>query len=528
MSIQTRLRRIGKALLHMVAVALLVVGPTLQELSEEGGFGMAAARGGGRGGGGGFGGGGGRSGGGGGRGGGFGGSSIDRAPRQASASWGSIGGANREVARTSRPAGVGGGESRPQVQAPAPRREAKRPEASAPKVAQTDRGGSTKDRMASREQKRTTQAAKRPPEKKIATQDRAELNKKLETREGPKAGARDRVADRGRLSETGRLAAAGAGGALAGGALSGLGDREGQLGDRREGLQDERGQRQDDRQGDRGERQEGRTEQRDQRQGNREENRAERQQNVQERRKDWQENREERRTERQERMDEIRENRRDFAEDWREDRQDFIGDLAEERHDMWEDVYDNHHYWGDWDDDWWDDDDNGWMWGIVGGVVGYAIGAAVNSPPVGTVAVPYNNTNYEYYGGVFYEPAPAGTVYTPTSSGGGQAAPVQVKYVTAPAPIGAAVDAPPIDCTIVFSPNPEDPGYCYFQGAFFVYDEKNDNYVVTQPAVGTEVPYLPEGYKSVKIGGTRYLELGGIYYRHYIAGDSEVFVVSKA
>ena len=99
--------------------------------------------------------------------------------------------------------------------------------------------------------------------------------------------------------------------------------------------------------------------------------------------------------------------------------------------------------------------------------------------------------------------------------------------MTVPAPVGAAVEAPPLDCTVVFSTNSDDPGYCYFQGAFFIYDDKSDKYVVTKPAPGTEVPYLPDGAKEVTIGGTEYLELGGIYYRQYIAGDDEVFVVAK-
>jgi hypothetical protein len=29
-----------------------------------------------------------------------------------------------------------------------------------------------------------------------------------------------------------------------------------------------------------------------------------------------------------------------------------------------------------------------------------------------------------------------------------------------------------------------DPGYCVFQGAFFLYDDKSDRYVVTEPPGG--------------------------------------------
>jgi hypothetical protein len=368
------------------------------------------------------------------------------------------------------------------------------------------------------------------PSQKTASQNRAQFNEKLATHERPKAGTTDR------LAQAGGAAAIGAGGALAGGALADRGGREGQIGEGREGqigegregLQGERGDRQEGRQGERGERQEGRTTQRDDRQvergdrqegrqgergerqdtrveqrGDRQEgyqqNREARRDNVDERRQDFTERRDDIRQERQDRMDDIRENRQDFADDW-----------LDRREDLWDDIYDDRHYWGDWDDHWFDDD-NWWVWGLAAGAVGFAIGAAVDDPPYGTVAVPYGGTSYQYYGGAFYEPAPSGQ-----------------GYVTTTAPIGATVAAPPIDCTIVFSPNPDDPGYCYFQGAFFVYDEKQDQYVVADPALGTEVPYLPEGYQEVEIGGKEYLELGGIYYRHYIAGDEEVFVVAKA
>ncbi|MCU0934782.1 MAG: DUF6515 family protein [Gammaproteobacteria bacterium] len=138
------------------------------------------------------------------------------------------------------------------------------------------------------------------------------------------------------------------------------------------------------------------------------------------------------------------------------------------------------------------------------------IGAAVNSPPAGTVAVPVAGSAvpYQYYGGAFYQPAPSGQ-----------------GYVTAPAPVGAVVDAPPIKCTIVYGPKEE--GYCYFEGAFFLYNEKADKYVVADPPVGTEVPYLPEGYKTETIGGVEYMKLGPTYFRPYFKGDEVSYVVAK-
>jgi hypothetical protein len=222
--------------------------------------------------------------------------------------------------------------------------------------------------------------------------------------------------------------------------------------------------------------------------------------------------------------DEAREDRQEHRDDAREDRQKHQKKMAEERRELYEDIYDDRRYWGH-DDYYWDDDDdghhhknddddddNGWLWGIggavIGGVAGYAIGAAVNQPPEGTVAVPVGGQQYQYYGGAFYEPAPSGT-----------------GYVTTPAPVGAQVEAPPIDCTIVFGP--EDEGYCYFQGAFFIYDESADQYVVVEPPAGTTVTYLPPGYEEVTVAGTEYMKLGGTYYRPYYEGDEVTYVVSE-
>jgi hypothetical protein len=258
------------------------------------------------------------------------------------------------------------------------------------------------------------------------------------------------------------------------------------------------------------------TEKRSDRRSNTGQSRKDRKKNVEDRRKEYTDNRDEIRDDRKKSMQEWQESRQDYLDAAREDRQDFAEDMMKQREDMWEDIYDNHHYWGDWDDDnhHHHDDDNEWLWGIggalVGGVAGYMIGAAVNSPPEGTVAVPYGGTNYQYYGGAFYEPAPSGE-----------------GYVTTPAPVGAQVEAPPLDCTIVFGPDPADPGYCFFQGAFFLYDEQSDSYLVAEPPIGTQVPYLPEGYTEETVNGVDYYKLGTIYYRPYLAGDNELFVVSN-
>ena len=71
---------------------------------------------------------------------------------------------------------------------------------------------------------------------------------------------------------------------------------------------------------------------------------------------------------------------------------------------------------------------------------------------------------------------------------------------------------------------PDDEGYCYFQGAFFTYDERNDKYVV---AADTAVPYLPDGYEEETLSGVEYLKLGGVYYRPYYEGDDMSYVVTK-
>jgi Family of unknown function (DUF6515) len=207
-------------------------------------------------------------------------------------------------------------------------------------------------------------------------------------------------------------------------------------------------------------------------------------------------------------LQDLQENRREALEALQEDRQDFVEDLANEREELWEEVYDDHDYWDD------DDDDDEWIWGIVGGlaggVAGYAIGSAVNSPP-GAVSVPVAGAAqpYQYYGGAFYQPAPE-----------------DEGYVTAQAPVGATVDAPPLDCTIVYGPPPDEIGYCYFQGAFFTYNDTIDQYVVAEPPVGAAVPYLPEGYTEEEVDGVKYLKLGGYHYRPYFMGEELQYVVA--
>ena len=133
------------------------------------------------------------------------------------------------------------------------------------------------------------------------------------------------------------------------------------------------------------------TEKRGDRRGVSEQDRKERQKNVKDRRKEYADNRDEIRDDRKKSMEEWQKNRQDYLEAAREDRQDFMEDMMKEREDMWEDIYDDHRYWGDYDDHHHhNDDDDEWLWGIggalVGGVAGYMIGAAVNSPPEGTVS----------------------------------------------------------------------------------------------------------------------------------------------
>jgi hypothetical protein len=41
------------------------------------------------------------------------------------------------------------------------------------------------------------------------------------------------------------------------------------------------------------------------------------------------------------------------------------------------------------------------------------------------------------------------------------------------------------------------------------------------------VPYLPEDYTQETVNGIEYYKLGSTYYRPYLAGDDELFIVSK-
>jgi hypothetical protein len=374
-------------------------------------------------------------------------SKVDRKPRAASAEQGSMRRAASAPARAAAPA-------RTQRPVAADRSAAVKKPAARPQPAATS---DTRERLASREQSR----AQRDGAERAALAER-------------QAKERD-ASKRARTSEE------------AGAKRQDLRDRKDA--ERREDRRDELADKRDDRKDDISERREQRAEE------------------VADRRKEYQDNREDIREDRLDALEELQGNRLDYLEEAREDRHDLIRDLQDERMDLWEDVYDDRRYWGDWDDD---DDDNEWLWGIVGGVVGYAIGAAVNSPPEGTVpvVVPGSSTQYQYYGGAFYQPAPTGS-----------------GYVTTPAPVGAQVEAPPIDCTIVFAP--DDQGYCFFQGAFFLYDEKHDQYVVAEPPTGTSVPYLPDGYEEETIDGAMYMKLGPTYYRPYYEGDEVVYVVTK-
>jgi len=380
-------------------------------------------------------------------------SKVDRKPRAASADQGSMRRAASAPAKTKAPAKATAPARTQQPVAADRSASVKKPTAGSQPAATSD----TRQRLASREQSR----AKRDDAERAALAERQakerDASKRAQTSQATGA-KREELQDR----------------------------KDAQ---RREDRTDEIADKRDDRKEDIDERREQRAEE------------------VADRRKEYQDNREEIREDRLDAIEELQENRLDHLEEAREDREDLIRDLQDERMDLWEDVYDDRRYWGDWDDD---DDDNEWLWGIVGGVAGYAIGAAVNSPPEGTVpvVVPGSSTQYQYYGGAFYQPAPTGT-----------------GYVTTPAPVGAQVEAPPIDCTIVFGP--DDTGYCFFQGAFFLYDDKHDQYIVAEPPTGTSVPYLPEGYEEVDIDGVTYMKLGTTHYRPYYEGDEVVYVVTK-
>ena len=297
-------------------------------------------------------------------------SKIDRKPRAAKADRGSI------------------------RKASAPKRSAARPARGRQKPTAKPQGA-TRDRVASREKSRT----KRDASKRQQISDRQAKDRAAGRRPdlaGGKAGdqqakldrlkAKDREAageDRAESSPNARKIGRGPRGAQGAAAISGGSHRAPR--ERRD-----------------------RAEQREERKEDIAQRREDRREEIADRRKDWQENREDRREDRKEALEELQENRQDFIKDVQENRQDFVEDLADERRDVWEDVYDDNDFWGDWDDD----DDNEWLWGIVGGVAGYVIGAAVNSPPEGTVPVAGYPT-YQYYGGAFYQPAPSGKATSP-------------------------------------------------------------------------------------------------------------------
>ena len=100
----------------------------------------------------------------------------------------------------------------------------------------------------------------------------------------------------------------------------------------------------------------------------------------------------------------------------------------------------------------------------------------------------------------------------------------RVSYVVVAAPLGAEVEAPPPECTIVRS---ADAVYCYHYGNFFLWIPDKQVYRVVTPSVGTTVTSLPDGRETVMVSGIRYYRFGGIAYQPYYQSNQLVYVVAN-
>ncbi len=127
-------------------------------------------------------------------------------------------------------------------------------------------------------------------------------------------------------------------------------------------------------------------------------------------------------------------------------------------------------------------------------------------PPYHTTVV-YGDTSYLYYGGVYYQAAPAGG------------------YVIVQAPLGVVADAPPAECAVV---EVGELSYCYHFGTLYLWDVEADGYKVVAPPVGATVTYLPEGHEVRYVSGAKYHAYASVYYRPVYRGTTVVYQVVKS
>ena len=105
------------------------------------------------------------------------------------------------------------------------------------------------------------------------------------------------------------------------------------------------------------------------------------------------------------------------------------------------------------------------------------------------VIVSWNDMQYSYNDGVFYEPANGG-------------------YQAVAPPVGAVVPSLPPDNVSV---QVGDDTYYYFGGVFYL--QVNNGYQIVQAPAGAVVYNLPDGCTTVNAGNITYLQYNGDYYQ---------------
>jgi len=133
------------------------------------------------------------------------------------------------------------------------------------------------------------------------------------------------------------------------------------------------------------------------------------------------------------------------------------------------------------------------------------VGHVVRALPGGYVRLTVGGFPYFYYGGVFYHHRPSG-------------------YEVVEAPAGATVASVPQDATLI---TVDSRTYSYFEGVFYVWDSDEDAYVVVDPPIGAEVPYVPDGYAVDDRDGILYYVYGDVWYRPVMRDGVTVYVVTR-
>jgi hypothetical protein len=126
-----------------------------------------------------------------------------------------------------------------------------------------------------------------------------------------------------------------------------------------------------------------------------------------------------------------------------------------------------------------------YAWGPAWHPVGFFLSAIATS----AVIVAYNDIDYRYDAGVYYQPADGG-------------------YKVVPPPIGAVVPVLPQDAVSLAV---DGDTYYYYGGVFYI---KIDNgYQTVRAPAGAIVYNLPDGCTTINADGVTYLQYNGDFYQ---------------